>query len=232
MRTNLMSLFVLLSLMLTAVPALADHERRSSSFEGDTIVIDLDDLERQTVRQQRRMSRNLKQMRELAAQLPPCDARDELMATIAKSQRLLGRMKQTDQELVGLATIVNEPRRAEPRRDRRDRFDEPDRFEGPGYGYQGPVAVPEGEFATVLRAVRGETFDDDKMRMLRDVANYRFFDVGQTKRLVSLFTFSDAKVDAAAFLHSRIVDPENFYLVYSSLTFPSDKEALRRRVGA
>lgn len=218
MRRFLILLLSLLTLAVTAVPAFAEHGGRGSFSD------DLEELERRTDRQERRMLRNLAQMEELAAQLPPCDARDELFRTIAKSRKLTQRMRRTDQQLIQLAET--------PRR--RRGYDSVD-----DRGPRGHVVVHErvpvpsspGDYARVVRAIERESFDDGKLILAKDVAAQRFFTVSQVRGIVDLMTFSDAKIDIAVFLRRRTVDPENFYLVYQSMTFSSDKDKLRQRIG-
>ncbi len=223
MRRFLILLVSLLS--LTAAPAFADHEHRGSSSD------ELEDLARQTDRQERKMLRNLEEMEELAAQLPRCDARDELFRLIAKSRRLTERMRQTDEQLIQLAEA---PRRSRGHHPRGEYGYESAQGRGPRgqvvVHQRGPVPASPSDYARVLQAIEGEWFDDGKLVLAKEVAKGRFFTVSQVLGIVELMTFSDAKVDIAVFLHRRTVDPENFYLVYQSMTFSSDKDKLRRLI--
>ena len=95
----------------------------------------------------------------------------------------------------------------------------------------GPMACEDGDFRSVVRAVESESFDSGKLTVLRDASRARWFHVGQVKQLIQLFTFGKDQVEAGAMLHSRTVDLENWYQVYSVFTFDSDKDKLRARVG-
>lgn len=95
----------------------------------------------------------------------------------------------------------------------------------------GPIACSSSDFAQLLRAVGNESFPDNKMTVVRDAARHRWFTVGQVIRLMETQTFSSGKVDLAVDLHRRTVDVENWYQVYSTLTFSGDKDELRRRLG-
>lgn len=94
------------------------------------------------------------------------------------------------------------------------------------------TACSKSDFADVLQSVENAWFDDGKLEVLRDASAHRWFTVVQVKTLVAQFSFSDAQVDAAAMLHGRTLDVENWYRVYDSLTFDSSKRELRKRVGA
>jgi hypothetical protein len=222
MQTRLVALVALMSL-LVATPAFADH-RRSEPIDP------LDELAAQSERQDRRMAANLFQMESLAAQLPPCATRDELLATIQRSRTLLARMQRTDEGLVELALES----RQRDRRDPRGWYDGGDgRGRGPAvvvYAPPPPEPVSEQEFGSLVRAIERQHFDSDRLSLAREIAANRWFTVLQVRRLVGLMTFSDAKVDLAVFLHGRTVDVDNFYLVYDALTFRSDKDELRRRI--
>ena len=183
------------------------------------------------------MMRKLREMERLAAQLPPCEARDELLKTLRESKRLTKRMKQTDEQLVFAAQTAAEQAWGQrdvvqPRQGRghtyHDDFDR--RFpEGPIWNPWSEV-TPDDDFNRLVVAIEKQVWDREKHALLVEVSAQRMYSAAQAKRLVDLFTFSDAKVGAAAFLHRKVVDPGDFYLVYEALTFPSDRAELRRRI--
>ena len=53
----------------------------------------------------------------------------------------------------------------------------------------------------------------------------------QAWSLAELFDFSRDRVEALVFLHPRVVDPENFVELLSSLKFESDRATVRSRLG-
>ncbi|MCO4771683.1 MAG: DUF4476 domain-containing protein [Deltaproteobacteria bacterium] len=95
----------------------------------------------------------------------------------------------------------------------------------------GPVACSGGDFNSLLAAVDDESFRDGKLQVLRDASAHRWFNVDQVIRFMEAMSFGDDKVEAAAMLHGRTVDLENWYRVYGALTFDSNKNELRKRVG-
>lgn len=92
------------------------------------------------------------------------------------------------------------------------------------------VTGPE-DFAAIHAAVSDAPFEDGKLQILADAAVGRWFTVAQVITLIDAFPFSNGKVTAAASLYPQVVDPENWFQVYGKLTFDSDKQELRRRVG-
>jgi hypothetical protein len=95
----------------------------------------------------------------------------------------------------------------------------------------GPTACAPGEFERIVKSVQDQAFSEDQMRVLRSASADRWFTVDQLKRIMAVFSFSQQQIDSATLLHPRIVDRENWYQVYDALTFSSDKDELRKRVG-
>jgi hypothetical protein len=86
-------------------------------------------------------------------------------------------------------------------------------------------------FNALVSAVKSASFDDDKVAVVRGAAQHNWFTSAQVATLVTLLSFGDGKVEAAAACWPRIVDPENNFVIYQKLDFDSDKEKLRKRVG-
>jgi hypothetical protein len=48
---------------------------------------------------------------------------------------------------------------------------------------------------------------------------------------MDLFSFSDGKVESAVTMWQHVLDPQNSFVLYDKLTFSSDKDKLRQRIG-
>lgn len=98
-----------------------------------------------------------------------------------------------------------------------------------------PVAAPEPmsapEFQRFLSEVKKASFSQGKLEVVKDVAARHYFTTEQIIATMKVISFSDAKVETAAAMHPHVVDPQNFYQVYSQLPFEEDKQALRTRIG-
>lgn len=104
--------------------------------------------------------------------------------------------------------------------------------QGPGWapGPWGPSAgCPEGDLSSLERAVSDAPFEADRLGVVRSAAAGCWFTTAQVIRLVRAVSFADARVEVAATLYPRVVDPERWYLVYDDIPFSSSREALRRR---
>jgi hypothetical protein len=93
-----------------------------------------------------------------------------------------------------------------------------------------PVVVVMGEpqQRELVTVVRREAFDDGRLGVLalgvRDVC----VTSAQARDLVKELTFSQARIDAVRMLAPRIVDRDRSHVVLESLTFDSDRKAVRQ----
>ena len=94
-----------------------------------------------------------------------------------------------------------------------------------------PQAVPPGDFQRILLALDDADFSDEKLSVLRSAAATRHFLVDQVIAVLGKMTFDSDKIEAAALLHSRVVDRTNWYKVYGALDFDSSRAELKQRVG-
>ncbi len=94
-----------------------------------------------------------------------------------------------------------------------------------------PAHMPPAAFATLRGAIQTESFSDGKLRVLRSALTDHRLSVEQAAQILPLFDFSSDRVEAACAIHPRLVDPENFYRLYSAFDFESDKEEVRKRLG-
>ncbi|MEL6343234.1 MAG: DUF4476 domain-containing protein [Myxococcota bacterium] len=96
----------------------------------------------------------------------------------------------------------------------------------PGRGPAGMI-LNHGELNQIRVAINNEAFADDKMAVLLAATAGRPMTTAQARSLVNLFTFDDDKVEAAVILYPQVVDPEQWFTMYSALTFRSSKDTLR-----
>lgn len=194
------ALLTALFLLISTLPAGAAHDDGPAAFNAAR------ELQEQADRQLHSLQHELNAMERLADQLPACSIRDELLRKIESSRRLGRKIARTSDGLVALAES------------------------GPAPAMFVPQAMSEDDFRRISAALQPEWWDESRYELLVDVAQNRLFSSRQVARIMGLFSFGDSKVDAAAFLYDRVVDPQDFYTVYDQLTFRSEKEDLRRRI--
>ena len=93
-----------------------------------------------------------------------------------------------------------------------------------------PQPMSADAFRSFLASVRNASFDSDKVATALQGAQNNWFTSQQVASTIELISFDSSKVDAAAGMWSRIVDPENSHVIFNKLSFSSSKDALRKRV--
>jgi hypothetical protein len=91
-------------------------------------------------------------------------------------------------------------------------------------------ACSDLEYETLKDHVASENFSREKIDVLMRASARLHFTVEQVIGLLDLLDFGTDKVQAAALLHPRLVDPGAFDQVYESFVFETDRDALRALV--
>lgn len=98
--------------------------------------------------------------------------------------------------------------------------------------YVGPAPMRGIAFADLLARMQRLSFGDEKVGLARDAASSgNYFTCEQVSQLMKSSAFADEQVKIAAALYPRVVDPQNFVQLTSTLTFDSDRDKLRQLVG-
>ena len=85
------------------------------------------------------------------------------------------------------------------------------------------------DFAALLEAVKGESFSDAKLDVVR--TSEGGLTVDQVGQLVDEFSFSAEKVKVVEITNLRLVDRQNAFKLYSHFTFDGDKKAVKALLG-
>jgi len=94
-----------------------------------------------------------------------------------------------------------------------------------------PTAMTAASFKAFVGAVSKESFDNSKIGVVSSAAQGNFFLASQVAAVMDQFTFGAGKIDAAATMWPRVLDPQNSFVLHDKLTFSSDKDRLRQRIG-
>lgn len=86
------------------------------------------------------------------------------------------------------------------------------------------------EFGQLRASVEQQAFSRDKIALVEKAGTRLHFSVEQLVGLLDVLDFGADKVQAAAILHPRLVDPQDFDRVYEVLVFDTDREALKALV--
>lgn len=91
--------------------------------------------------------------------------------------------------------------------------------------------LPADRFEQVVGSITAITFNEGRLGQLKSELESERLTSAQAWSLAELFDFSRDRVEALVFLHPRVVDPENFGELLSSLKFESDRATVRSRLG-
>lgn len=97
-----------------------------------------------------------------------------------------------------------------------------------------PVPAPvftEGELARLLESLAKAAFDARRRPLLEGAIAHRRVTAAQGVRLVRAFSFSEGRIEAAVLVHARLADPASFFQVLDALTFDSERDTVRQRLG-
>lgn len=92
--------------------------------------------------------------------------------------------------------------------------------------YYGPVPIMDADFAQALRLVQKESFDDGKMRIVKQLVDGNYIYADQVAVLVKEFSFKNNQEQMAKYAYPKTYDQKNYYLVYDAFTYSSSKREL------
>lgn len=91
--------------------------------------------------------------------------------------------------------------------------------------------MTDRDFEALAAQISDNSFSSQQLKLLRSGTRDRTVTTAQVMTLMGLFSFGRDQVEAAAHLHAKVADPENWYRVYSVFKFSTDADRLRERVG-
>ena len=100
------------------------------------------------------------------------------------------------------------------------------------YPQQTGMPMTPSQFQGLLNRVQRLSFSDEKINAVQDaVRSGSYFTCEQIVQLMRTSAFGDDQVKLGALLYPHAVDPQNFPLLTSALTFESDRQRLRKACG-
>lgn len=111
---------------------------------------------------------------------------------------------------------------------------------GPGYqpGYQtgavaGRCAYPmqPNDFAMAKNTISKQSFENNKLEIAKQVFNSNCITSAQVKEIMALFSFENSRLDFAKYAYSRVLDPQNYYLINDAFQFSSSVSELNKFIG-
>jgi hypothetical protein len=91
-------------------------------------------------------------------------------------------------------------------------------------------AMADGAFNQLVASVRGASFDEDKVGVVKDAARLNYFTANQIATMMGLLSFDEGKIDLAVAAFAHCVDPQNSFVLYKKLSFDDSREKLRKQI--
>lgn len=91
----------------------------------------------------------------------------------------------------------------------------------PGWGTSAPEmdCMSNSQLAQLLDAMDRAWYDDDKLRIARQHVRQTHIASHQVRTIMEQFSFESNRLEFAKFAHSRVSDPDNYYLVNDAFDF-------------
>lgn len=94
------------------------------------------------------------------------------------------------------------------------------------------AAMRSARFEKIELELEAAPFRDDKLRIVRRIVRDGWFTSAQARAVAHRMHFSDDKVAALTLMHPRVVDPDNFGIVFGELPHRSDRQELEEAIYA
>ena len=90
--------------------------------------------------------------------------------------------------------------------------------------FDGQLAISGDNFGKLLSRLKGESFADERLKLIEVACLGCFFTCGQCADILSVFTFSGEKMSALQFMAPRLVDLQNADSIYRQFSTSWDKD--------
>ncbi|MBQ9395250.1 MAG: DUF4476 domain-containing protein [Proteobacteria bacterium] len=98
-------------------------------------------------------------------------------------------------------------------------------------GHPGMREMDPKSFSELLNAVSRPAVAGNKLARIRAAAKNNYFTADQVRQLMKADRLENDKIIIAVELYKRVIDKNNWHVIYSALTFSSSKQEVDRRLG-
>lgn len=85
-------------------------------------------------------------------------------------------------------------------------------------------AMSNSDFSQLIKNIKGESFADDQLTVIRMAAKRSYFSIAQLVQIVGIITFADDQVSAVEIVAPKIIDMQNSHNLLNAFTFSDDKD--------
>lgn len=97
-------------------------------------------------------------------------------------------------------------------------------------GCRGAYAMSASDFASALSTVKGQGFDETKLKTAKQIAGGNCVNATQVAELCKAFGFEESKLDFAKFAYDRCTEPQNYFKINNVFGFSSSVDELTEYV--
>jgi hypothetical protein len=91
-------------------------------------------------------------------------------------------------------------------------------------------AMSSSDFAAAKKSISGQSFEDGKLKVAKQVLNSNCMSCAQVKEIMGLFSFEETKLDWAKFAYGKTTDPKNYYQLNDGFTFSTSVDDLNEYI--
>lgn len=101
-----------------------------------------------------------------------------------------------------------------------------------------PAPAPAGcvypmsssDFAAAKKSISGQSFEDGKLKVAKQVLNTNCMSCAQVKEIMALFSFEENKLEWAKFAYGKTTDPNNYYQLNDGFSFSTSVDELNEYI--
>lgn len=97
-------------------------------------------------------------------------------------------------------------------------------------GCASSFAMSAGDFTSALNTIKGQGFDDTRLKTAQQVASTNCLSAEQVSQICRVFGFEQTKLDFAKYAYSRCMEPNNYFKVNSVFNFSSSSDELNEYI--
>lgn len=90
--------------------------------------------------------------------------------------------------------------------------------------------MSSADFDKAKKSVSGQSFEDGKLKVAKQVLNTNCMSVAQVKEIMALFSFEETKLDWAKFAYGKTTDPQNYYQLNDGFTYSTSVDDLNEYI--
>jgi hypothetical protein len=97
-------------------------------------------------------------------------------------------------------------------------------------GCRNAYAMSSSDFSSALGSVKGQGFDETRLKSAKQIAGSNCLNAGQIKQLCEVFGFEATKLDFAKFAYEHCTEPNNYFKVNDVFGFSSSVDELNEYI--